>query len=90
VDPHEPTHTTLLKPATVASRLGVSRTWLYEAAKTGRIPSIRIGGEDGPLRFISEDIERWLQDARSAWLPGQTPAATRGSGEATHGLRVVS
>ena len=34
----------LLKPAEVATRLRVSRTWLYDAAKNGRIPSIRIGG----------------------------------------------
>lgn len=28
----------LLKPSEVAVQLGVSRTWLYVAAKTGRIP----------------------------------------------------
>ena len=47
-------------------RLAVSRTWVYESAKSGRIPSIRIGGPDGPLRFIPEDLDRWLQEARSA------------------------
>lgn len=61
----------LLKPAEVAARLGVSRTWLYDAAKTGRIPSIRLGGGVGPLRFVPEDIERWLDDARSSWTPGR-------------------
>jgi excisionase family DNA binding protein len=63
----------LLKPAQVAAGLGVSRTWLYEAAKAGRIPSIRIGGEDGPLRFVPEDLKRWIDDARAEWTPG-TPA----------------
>jgi excisionase family DNA binding protein len=56
----------LLKPSEVAERLAVSRTWVYDAAKSGRIPSIRIGDEDGPLRFIAEDLDRWLQEARSA------------------------
>jgi excisionase family DNA binding protein len=64
-----PDLTLLLKPTEVAAQLSVSRTWLYDAAKTGRIPSIRIGGEDGPLRFVSEDLERWIDDARAARHP---------------------
>jgi excisionase family DNA binding protein len=82
--------TILLKPAEVAARLAVSRTWLYDAAKSGRIPSIRIGGEDGPLRFVPEDVDRWLQEARSAWLPGKSPVATRRSDEPSERLRVAS
>jgi excisionase family DNA binding protein len=62
----------LLKPNDVAQQLAVSRSWVYEAARTGRIPSIRIGGEDGPLRFIPEDIERWLVEARDRWTPART------------------
>ncbi|MGH2879455.1 MAG: helix-turn-helix transcriptional regulator [Solirubrobacteraceae bacterium] len=61
----------LLKPAEVAAQLGVSRTWLYEAAKTGRIPAIRIGGREGPLRFVPEDLQRWIDDARAEWVPGR-------------------
>ena len=60
----------LLKPAEVADRLGVSRAWLYEAARTGRIPCIRLGDERGPLRFIEADLEEWLSQARAAWSPG--------------------
>lgn len=67
----------LLKPAEVAERLGVSRTWLYDAAKSGRIPSIRIGGQEGPLRFVPEDIQRWIDDARAAWVPGRPARPTR-------------
>jgi excisionase family DNA binding protein len=71
--------------------LGVSRTWLYAAAKAGRIPSIRIGGGDGPLRFVAEDIDQWLREARSAWLPGSRPVATRIAGDpAPERLRVAS
>jgi predicted DNA-binding transcriptional regulator AlpA len=73
----------LIKPTALAAQLGVSRSWLYEAAKTGRIPSIRIGGEEGPLRFVPEDIQRWLDDARANWVPGRSTRATRPAAELT-------
>ncbi len=81
LEPHHrpvqrPAASGLLKPTEVARRLGVSRTWLYTAAKDGRIPSVRIGGPDGPLRFVPEDLEAWLDEARAAWRPGDTSAAT--------------
>jgi excisionase family DNA binding protein len=70
--------TNLLKPTDVAARLRVSRSWVYEAAKEGRIPSVRLGGPDGPLRFLVEDVDAWLERARSAWVPGEsTTVATR-------------
>jgi excisionase family DNA binding protein len=59
----------LLKPADVARRLGVSRSWLYEAAKHGRVPCVRLGGADGPLRFRERELEEWLQRGRSAEAP---------------------
>jgi excisionase family DNA binding protein len=68
--------TDLLKPTEVARMLGVSRTWLYDAAKDGRIPSVRLGGPDGPVRFVEEDIEQWLDRARRAWRPGESGAQT--------------
>ena len=73
----------LIKPTALAAQLGVSRSWLYEAAKSGRIPSIRIGGEDGPLRFVPEDIQRWLDDARANWMPGRSTRTTRTAAELT-------
>lgn len=48
----------LLKPGDVTALLGVSRSWLYAAAAGGRIPAIRLGGPEGPLRFVPEDLER--------------------------------
>jgi len=69
-------HMELLKPTEVARRLGVSRTWLYDAARDGRIPSVRIGGPDGPLRFVPDDIDDWIDAARAAWLPGESVRAT--------------
>lgn len=67
---------TLLKPGEVASRLGVSRSWLYDAAKDGRLPSIRLGGADGPLRFVESDLIAWIGRARAAWQPGDTARDT--------------
>jgi excisionase family DNA binding protein len=66
----------LLTPSDVAARLRVSRTWLYDAAKNGRIPSIRIGGGEGPLRFVPEDIEEWIDEARARWTPGRRATAS--------------
>jgi excisionase family DNA binding protein len=71
----------LLKPTEVADRLSVSRAWVYDAAKFGRIPAIRIGGEEGPLRFVAEDVEDWLVEARSRW----TRIAYRRDPRAGHG-----
>jgi len=77
MDGRNPELIDLLKPAEVAVRLGVSRTWLYDAARDGRIPSIRIGGHGGPLRFVPEDLQEWLDEARSEWMPGQRRSTAR-------------
>jgi excisionase family DNA binding protein len=66
----------LLRPSEVCRQLGVSRSWLYAAAADGRIPSIRLGGPGGPLRFHPEDLAEWIDAARAAWRPGDTTAAT--------------
>ena len=44
--------------------LGVSRSWLYEAAKCGRIPCVRLGDPGGPLRFRLEELEEWIAGGR--------------------------
>ena len=87
----------LLRPNDVARLLSVSRAWVYEAARTGRIPSFRLGGEDGPLRFLAEDLERWLAEARGRWLPGRNgrqwseiPKPDAGDGRHTAGGSVVT
>jgi excisionase family DNA binding protein len=64
--------TDLLKPNDIARRFGVSRSWVYDAAKAGRIPCVRLGGSDGPLRFLPDDVEAWLELARRSWLPGES------------------
>jgi excisionase family DNA binding protein len=62
----------LLRPNDVARLFSVSRAWVYEAARTGRIPSVRLGGNDGPLRFVVSDLEQWLAEARDTWRPGRS------------------
>jgi excisionase family DNA binding protein len=57
-------------------RLGVSRSWLYQAAKDGRIPAIRLGGPAGPLRFVPTDVDAWIEHARAAWEPTDSAAMT--------------
>jgi excisionase family DNA binding protein len=54
----------LLKPEEVRQLLNVSRSWLYEAANAGRIPSLRLG-PGGPLRFDRDQIEQWLRSDRN-------------------------
>jgi excisionase family DNA binding protein len=66
----------LLNATQAMKLLNVSRTWLYAAARDGRIPSIRLGGtSDGPLRFIEADLLDHIERARQAWSPGGTSAS---------------
>ena len=50
----------LLRPSQVCKMLSVSRTWLYEATRQGRVPSVRLG-EDGPVRYDRTELEAWLR-----------------------------
>jgi excisionase family DNA binding protein len=58
----------LLKPEEVRQLLNVSRSWLYEAANDGRIPSVRLGA-GGPIRFERKAIEEWLQSSGDSVTP---------------------
>jgi excisionase family DNA binding protein len=69
------TRARLLRPVEVSRRLGVSRSWLYEAAKQGRVPCVRLGGPDGPIRFVEDDLAAWLDAARAGWRPTDSGAA---------------
>lgn len=51
----------LLKPEQVASRLGMSRIWVYKQAERGLIPFYRIGEA---IRFKPEEIEAWLESRK--------------------------
>ena len=56
--------------AWVAEFLNVSKSWVYQAAASGTLPSIRVGAA---LRFDPEAIRAWLRGEKSALsvkLPG--------------------
>ena len=72
--------TDLLKPTDVARRLGVSRSWVYDAAASGRIPCVRLGGPDGPLRFLPEDVESGSSKRGATGCPASTRSELRASG----------
>lgn len=69
----------LLKASQIADRLGMSISWVKAAAADGRIPCIRIPGPDGTtaaLRFDQDEVDAWIDQARSSWRPGDTARAT--------------
>ena len=66
----------LLRPAEVIELLGVSRSWLYDAAKAGRIPCVRLGGPDGPVRFRARELEAWIESSRIVPSEPQLAAPT--------------
>jgi predicted DNA-binding transcriptional regulator AlpA len=57
----------LLTPKQVANRLQVSVAWVrdHSTRTYPRLPVVRVGGL---LRYHSDDIDRWIQDLRSAGL----------------------
>jgi hypothetical protein len=61
--------------------LGGLRTWLYNAAKSGRVPCVRLDGPGGPVRIVEGDLVEWLEAHRAGCLPGDSlrrrPAALR-------------
>ena len=46
----------------IASRLRVKKSWVYQNAESGALPSIKVGRY---LRFDPEEIEAWLRKKRS-------------------------
>ncbi len=56
--------TPLLKPQEACRMLQVSRSWLYDACARGLVPHVRLGALDGPLRFVAEDLDRWIAEQR--------------------------
>jgi excisionase family DNA binding protein len=71
----EHTDSYLLRPAEVIEMLGVSRSWLYDAAKSGRIPCVRLGGADGPVRFRPNELDEWVEQGRV--VADEPPARVR-------------
>jgi excisionase family DNA binding protein len=68
--PDQPATETLLTASELARRFSVSQGWVYQAVADGRLPHIRLGRPDGPVRFVGSDIDAWLEAQRLAWAPG--------------------
>jgi excisionase family DNA binding protein len=52
----------LLTPAEAAALLSVRRSWVYDAARQGDLPCVRVGRH---LRFLRSDLEAWVTSRRS-------------------------
>jgi excisionase family DNA binding protein len=50
----------------VANRLGVPKTWVYEAARRGLLPFVQCGRY---VRFDDDDIDSWIEEQRAAEGP---------------------
>src|SRR4051794_27274497 len=55
---HEP----LLTAAEAATLLAVRRSWIYDAARSGQLPCIRVGRH---VRFLRSDLGRWVSSQRT-------------------------
>jgi predicted DNA-binding transcriptional regulator AlpA len=72
-----------LTKGTAAGCSACRAPWLYQAAADGRIPHVRLGSNDGLIRFVPTDIEQWLENARRQWRPGRLhPQLDQPDGEA--------
>jgi excisionase family DNA binding protein len=59
----------LLTVAEVQRWLKTSRAWVYAAVRDRRIPYVRLGGEDGPIRFLESDVREHIRAGRVDALP---------------------
>lgn len=55
--------TRLLTAAEVAELLQVPATWVYEAARRGAIPHVKLGRY---VRFDEAEVERWWRERAEA------------------------
>jgi excisionase family DNA binding protein len=62
----------LLRPADLASKLGVSRARIYQLISAGVLPAVRCGGA---IRIPIAAWERWLADQRDRALATVRSAA---------------
>jgi hypothetical protein len=43
----------------------------HQAVADGRLPYRRLGRDDGPVRFVSSELDEWLETQRRGWTPGR-------------------
>lgn len=53
----------LLTPAEAAALLRVRTSWVYGAAREGKLPALKLGRH---LRFLRSDLEAWIDAQRGA------------------------
>ncbi|UTI66906.1 helix-turn-helix domain-containing protein [Paraconexibacter antarcticus] len=63
----------LLTVSEVAELLRVSDSWIYLAIQDQRIPSLRIGGSDGPIRFLRSELTADIRSCRVGPHPPRRP-----------------
>ena len=51
----------LSKAADAAALWAVRTSWVYEAARAGRLPCVRVGRH---VRFLRSDLEAWVAGQR--------------------------
>jgi predicted DNA-binding transcriptional regulator AlpA len=69
----------LVKAQVVAERLGMSKSWVTQAARDGRLPAVYLPAPHGApasVRFDLGEVEAWVEQCRATWTPGDTSAAT--------------
>jgi excisionase family DNA binding protein len=52
----------LLTPEQAAALLSVRRSWVYDAARSGHLPCVRVGRH---VRFLRSDLEGWVASQRT-------------------------
>jgi excisionase family DNA binding protein len=52
----------LLTPTAAAQLLSVRTSWVYDAARSGELPCVRVGKH---VRFLRSDLERWIAEQRT-------------------------
>ena len=61
--------------------LQVSRTWLDDAANDGRIHTVRVGGPDGPVRFVEQTSSSGSNAPVERGVPGGEQRAEGAAGQ---------
>lgn len=56
----------LLRISDIVRRLQLSRNQVYKITRTGELPSVRFGTA---IRFVPEDVERYIQAHRKRRKP---------------------
>ena len=51
----------LLTPPAAAALLCVRTSWIYDAARRGHVPCLRVGKH---IRFLRSDLEQWVAEQR--------------------------